>query len=72
MYKVENTPAKTIKTVAFLPLAPIIKYAVKAAVSLFASMFNEEFGPQPPTDPEDPGVEVQLCRGASSMSQICH
>ncbi len=54
------------------PLKPIIQYHMKFLASLLSSKFNDEFGPQPPTDPDDPGVEVQLCRGQSSISQICH
>lgn len=68
----ESASLKIGRISASTPLEPVIKYAVQFVVSLFAAKFNEEFGPQPPIDPDDPGVEVLLCRGQSSISQICH
>jgi hypothetical protein len=51
---------------------PAADYLVRFAVSLLASKFNGQYGPQPPTDPSDPGVIAYLCRGQSSISLICH
>lgn len=51
---------------------PAAQTVVRAAASLLGSKFNEGFGPQPPADPDDPGVRVYLCRGQSSISLICH
>ncbi len=45
---------------------------IHLVVGLIGNIISDAFGPQPPTDPSDPGVEVQLCRGQSSISQICH
>ncbi len=72
MEAAESAAAKTGHITAFSPLTPIIKYPVQFVVSLLASKFNAEFGPQPPSDPDDPGVDVQLCRGQSSISYVCH
>ncbi len=73
MEAAESDAAETRHITSFSsPLAPIIKYPVRFAASLLASKFNAEFGPQPPTDPDDPGVEVHLCQGQSSISYVCH
>lgn len=72
MEAAESAAAKIGYITAFSPLTPVIRFHVQFVVSLLGSKFNAEFGPQPPTDPDDPGVEVQLCRGKSSISLICH
>jgi hypothetical protein len=46
-------------------------YLVRAAAGLLVSKFSDAYGPEGPSDPDSPTVEVLLCRGASSYI-ICH
>ena len=59
------------RRVSLVPSGPY-DVLVRFAAGMIASAVVSELGPRPPSDPDDPGVEVLLCRGQSSISQICH
>lgn len=45
---------------------------VQFVAGMLGSAINDAYGPQPPTDPNEPSVQVLLCRGATTNSHICH